>query len=68
MTVETIKAKKERYIRMGREALTAAQNYLTEYAGVWDRSHEIEWQNMVHAAEVCLTKAVAMDEVLEVVA
>lgn len=68
MNRATIEEKKNRYIRMGREALTAAQNYLTEYAGVWDRSHEIEWQNMVHAAEVCLTKAIAMDEILEVTA
>ena len=65
MNRATIETKKYRYIQMGRESLTAAQNYMTKYADVWDSGREIEWLNMVHAAEICMTKALAIAEILE---
>ena len=68
MSKATIEAKKKQYILKGKEALDAAQAYLHENVEVWDEAHETEWRNMVHAAEVYLTKALTLDELLEAVA
>ena len=68
MDIETVKAKRDQYIRKGKEALDCACNYLHKNVEVWDSTHEIEWRNMVHAAEVFLTKALALDEIAGAVA
>lgn len=65
MTKTEIEEKKKMYLDKAKNSLDIAQCLLTD-TEEWDCEHEESWRNMIHAAEYNLTKAIALEEILQV--
>lgn len=65
MNKTEIEEKKKMYLDSTKKLLDEAQHLLTD-AEEWDCKQEELWRSMIHTAECNLTKAIALEEILQV--